>query len=435
MNSYTYDYSRTLMMKIDIGLPDNKGGCKLFNSFEQALEKIKIADALTLGAPKIIYLVGWQYNGHDDKYPAFFEVNEAAKREQDKTALDSLLWLIKEAKKYHTVISFHINLSDAYPDSPLWETYLENNLILLNAFGRPKKTGVWNGRTAYQVRFAEEYKSGFFQKRVDKLFELLPIKELGTVHVDAFFVRKGRSTTISEEKKYRRKMIEYFRAKGVDVTSEFIYRERRNGLRLHFGKSDVIGLIPAFWNLAMSQGDYLKYPPQLLAGGKLNHNIQTDHDLEYLFYGNTTGESEFDASENWENEFLKSFALGAVPYFFLNQHKAERVTGRGKKRKAYFSDNVRTEIEGKKIFKNEACLKEDETLCIPIAWREGSWFAYSSVKNVKTFELPFSDVEIFRITPQGVELFEKRKLENGKITLEFSAGAAYEIRPLNQQKN
>ena len=43
---------------------------------------------------KIIYLVGWQYNGHNDKYPAFFEVNRALKWLQDKDAMESLLWLM-----------------------------------------------------------------------------------------------------------------------------------------------------------------------------------------------------------------------------------------------------------------------------------------------------------------------------------------------------
>lgn len=111
MRKSNYDYSKTMMMKLDIGIPDNKDGCKLNNTFEQALEKIKTVDALTLGAPKIIYLVGWQYQGHDDKYPAFFEVNEAAKRPQDKTALESLLWLVDEAKN----ITLQFRITSTYP--------------------------------------------------------------------------------------------------------------------------------------------------------------------------------------------------------------------------------------------------------------------------------------------------------------------------------
>jgi hypothetical protein len=49
--------------------------------------------------PQVLYLTGWQYNGHDSKYPAWEEVNEALKRDEDATALESLRWLISEARK------------------------------------------------------------------------------------------------------------------------------------------------------------------------------------------------------------------------------------------------------------------------------------------------------------------------------------------------
>ena len=93
---------QTLVMKIGISVPVQKGGTKIINTFENALEIIRKADNLSLGVPKIIYLVGWQYNGHDDKYPAFFEVNKELKRPQDKDARASLIWLMTEARKYHT---------------------------------------------------------------------------------------------------------------------------------------------------------------------------------------------------------------------------------------------------------------------------------------------------------------------------------------------
>ncbi|RLD81470.1 MAG: hypothetical protein DRJ10_06150, partial [Bacteroidetes bacterium] len=83
-------------MKLGISVPDQKGGTRIINTFEDALEIIKKADKLSLGVAKIIYLVGWQYNGHDDKYPAFFEVNKAMKRKGDKTAEESLMWLMRE---------------------------------------------------------------------------------------------------------------------------------------------------------------------------------------------------------------------------------------------------------------------------------------------------------------------------------------------------
>lgn len=161
---HNFDYSRTMMLKIGIGNPDNRGGCRLINSFAEVLEKIKLIDAITCGAPKIVYLVGWQYNGHDDRYPEFFEVNGHAAI-PGMTAQQSLLYLIEEAKKYHCTVSLHINLSDIYKESHLWQEYYDHDLILRKNNGKLKPTSTWNDRTAYQVRFAEEIKSGYFKKR------------------------------------------------------------------------------------------------------------------------------------------------------------------------------------------------------------------------------------------------------------------------------
>ncbi len=105
-------------------------------TFDQALEMVKQIDRIMPGYQKVIYLVGWQYNGHDDRYPEFFEVNEHLKSPKDATARESLLRLVETAKNYHTVISYHINLSDAYPESALWQEYLDHGLTLM----REKRT-------------------------------------------------------------------------------------------------------------------------------------------------------------------------------------------------------------------------------------------------------------------------------------------------------
>ena len=130
-----HDYSKTYVVKLFLSQaefgPDHLGRYKMrdngrqtvYMTCEKALEAIKGMDALTLGLPKIVYLVGWQYNGHDSKYPAFFEGNRAVARASDKDPLDSVRWLMREAKKHHTTVSVHINLFDAYDDSPLFEEY------------------------------------------------------------------------------------------------------------------------------------------------------------------------------------------------------------------------------------------------------------------------------------------------------------------------
>ena len=104
--------------------PTLRPGHEVYCTFEEALEVIRKTDNLTRGIPKIIYLVGWQKGGHDHGYPARCEVNPRMKRAQDATALDSLRWLIREARTFNTTVSLHINMADAYKHSPLWDEYV-----------------------------------------------------------------------------------------------------------------------------------------------------------------------------------------------------------------------------------------------------------------------------------------------------------------------
>ena len=97
---------------------------ELFLTFEQALEVIKRVHRITCGTPQIVLLTGWQYEGHDSKYPSWAGVNEHLKRPQDATALDSLRWLIREARGYNCLATLHINMFDAYEDSPLFDEYV-----------------------------------------------------------------------------------------------------------------------------------------------------------------------------------------------------------------------------------------------------------------------------------------------------------------------
>ncbi|MDR1593995.1 MAG: hypothetical protein LBS43_05860, partial [Prevotellaceae bacterium] len=75
--SWQHEYHQTLWMKLFLSSVDavkgegrqvkmrDRGESKVETTFEQALEIIRKTDNLTLGIPKIVYLVGWQYNGHD----------------------------------------------------------------------------------------------------------------------------------------------------------------------------------------------------------------------------------------------------------------------------------------------------------------------------------------------------------------------------------
>lgn len=424
-----YDYSHTLMMKLDLALPDNQGGCQVMCTFEQAFEVVKQIDRMTPGYKKVLYLVGWQYNGHDDRYPEFFEVNEHLKSPGDSCARESLLRLVEGAKKYNTVISYHINLSDAYPESALWEEYLEKDLILCGRNGKPKVTGTWNGRKAYQVRFEKELQSGYFQKRVDRLLELLPIEEAGTVHIDAFFVRRGKDTEIAREKAARKKMIAYFNQRGIEVTSEFIYREWRCGLRVHFGKSDTIGLISAFWNPVLSKKEILNYPAQFVGFGEQCNSLTPHKSLEWLIYGNMHGEDLLRPEDaDWPQKFLKRFMTYTAPHYYLNMLERLRIRGLGKAAKLCHSEGVVSFARGKRIEQNGRILKNGDELCLPEAVQPNSYLAYSAAGGEQIWYLNGKTARIYRLTPAGLSReFETRTIQDGCIRYFTQPESAYRI--------
>lgn len=425
-----YDYTRTLMLKLDLAIPDPEIGCKVMCTFDQALEIVKQIDRMTPGYTKVLYLVGWQYNGHDDRYPEFFEVNGQLKSPGDATARDSLLRLVEESKKYNTVISYHINISDAYQESALWPEYMANDLILLGRNGQPKVTGVWGGRNAYQVRLAQEWESGYFQKRVDRLLELLPIEEAGTVHIDAFFVRRGRHTPIAREKAARRKMIEYFNSRGVEVTSEFIYREQNSGLRLHWGPSDTIGLIPAFWNPVLSPREILKYPAALVGYGEQCAALTPYKSLEWLIYGNLHGEDILLDHEKpaWAQQFLKRFITYTVPHYYLNQFQRQKMCGVGQSRRLCHSGGVVSRVDGHRIEQNGRVLKRGNDLCLPEVIRPNSYLAYSESGGEQTWYLAGKIANIRRLTPDGVsDQVERVQIINGAVRRHTQPESAWQI--------
>lgn len=164
---YNYDYAQCMVMKLGMAHPDKKnpGKSKVLLTFADALEYIKKIDAITQGITKIYYLVGWQYLGHDDKYPDFFEVNEALKRPEDKTAYDSFKWLSDEAKKYHSVISVHINFNDAYENAPSFGDFVNANALIRKKNGKPHAIENYNGRKCYKTCHKAYWESGLFKRQ------------------------------------------------------------------------------------------------------------------------------------------------------------------------------------------------------------------------------------------------------------------------------
>ncbi|GAB1454686.1 hypothetical protein MASR2M47_47420 [Draconibacterium sp.] len=432
-NQFTHDYSQTLVMKMLIAVPDDNGGTKVYCDLDKALNLIKQTDNLTLGAPKIIYLVGWQYRGHDDLYPAFFEVNPALKRPGDASARESLLWLMEEAKKYNTIVSLHINMTDAYDDSPLWKEYVDNDMISKNEDGSLRVIGNYNNKKAYQINYHNEWEKGYAQMRVDKLLELLPaLKEAGTIHIDAWIAResKGHNETIETEKEFQKKVCAYWRSKGIDITSEWVM-------------DYMLGLVPQYWHFNhQTQEGYLKIPANILTGTHMNPDLKrSDFGLEFIFGTSMYGENLFPSErtkitdEQWEALFARDFYLNFLQYYYLNRLKRLKVEGELKNRTAYFSNDVRVSLADSSVYQNTRLLRSGNTLCFPVLWKnDNSIAAYSEKGAELNYTLPESwnqigKAEVFFITKNGLIKKEDLKINDNKLKISIEAGKPLLIVP------
>ena len=439
---YSFDYSKTMMMKLFLSSPNVRENSTYVNcTFAEALEVIRKTDALTLGVPKILYLVGWQYHGHDDKYPAFFEVNPALKRDCDDDARDSLLWLIEEAKQYHTTVSLHINFCDIYEDSPLWQTYVAANAVIRDREGNPDPIERYNDKPCYKVSFKEEWESGLFVQRWNRLCDLVPLRKIGTVHVDNFLCCYNNcpEVDISEMQDYRDKILDYLRLQGVDVTSEFTYREGPAGRDTysHYCMGTTmypircLGKIPALWWFDnLRDEEYLAYPPAYFGGGLPHDSAFAD-----VFYGNIHGEELWVGdklqSGAWESEYLRQFAMIELPYFWLCRRKRMSVVNHADGTKTvYCSDGIVCRGRDKSIWQNGQMLKNDRFVSLPVPWMEDAYVVYADDAGEKTMHLPGASgvYQMFRMTAGGLCAAGTVTVEDGTAAVGFDGGDAYLLR-------
>lgn len=440
--NFNYDYSRCMVMKIGLAYPEKNapGKSHVLMTFEEVLPYIRQIDNMTPGITKIYYLVGWQYLGHDDKYPDFFEVNEALKRPQDATAWDSFKWLSDEAKKYNSVISVHMNFNDAYDNAPSFDDFVKAGALIRRRSGKPHAIERYNGRKCYKTCHKGYWESGLFKRQFDRFVETFPfIAECGTIHVDNFqcYTNHAPHVGIKEMQDARRKMIEYVKSKGIDITSEFTYKENALlpnkpifGLpRDHFKSApmNTLGLIPmSWWCYRMTNRELIKIPPQLYCGG-----IFREKRLNCLFYGNMHGEDIISKSNpDWAEDFIKDFAAYQVPFHFLCTHRRLALKGHFMGERCIFSDGITTYRRRCRIDCNGETIKYENELFIPYIHERGSYVAYSEkgFEGKRTVALGSGTAAVLEITPDGLKEIETAAIRDSQIKLKIKPRQALLIR-------
>lgn len=398
---YNHAYHRSFVYKVwNAQKPD-----EIINTFADTLALIREIHRFTAGVPQVCYLVGWQYDGHDSKYPAWGAANHRLKRPEDASPEDSLRWLMREAKRYNAIVSLHINMCDAYESSPLWDEYVRNDLLIRDTDGSLKKGGVWGGEQSYLVSKAREWTSGHAGRRIDALLDMLPIADAGTIHIDVFQPTPSpyHNVSRSDDLAAMAAILDYWRSRGVDVTTEWWHHE-------------LVGKVPMVWHSNFDESSRLRYPPELACGGGSAWNMRADHaDRPGGF--SKTPEPGCRYEEAWgesiDGDIARDPAAAAdvfytktLSFIFLNDYRAMRHEITAATYSVDFTDDVRTEI---RVAERRLTLRQDGRLLIdgphrflPAGWRDdGSYIAHSQTGGDTEWALPpaWKSITQARVTP------------------------------------
>ena len=440
-----YDYSKVFVTKLFLcqseydkeylgayKMRDN-GQSTVYMTCEQALEAIKGMDALTPGLQKIVYLVGWQYNGHDSKYPAFFAGNPAVKRECDEDPLESVRWLMREARNHNTAVSLHINMFDAFEDSPAFDLYKKADVL-----ARDKNGDYILGDWAYKVCYAAEWEKGLSRWRLDSLCSLLPLQEAGTIHIDAFHnsvprphIENGKPVirmespispwhgyTAEQDQEGKANIVKYLDSKGIDVTTE--------GVDMNIG-GVTDGWFPMYWHFG-SLEHAMSLPASQSWGGNIYGKVRA-------FGRNMNGESLFresssvgEALEKFKGEFSKTTLIS----LYLNTFgRKALVSDEAGNTFGIFGNGLRTQLKDGvlTVAKDGEVLSDGNDVFIPALWMgDKSVVVYSENGfSDKTWTVPdgvklSNKAKGWILDASGRTEFDGFKVRKGRVTLTLAPG-------------
>ena len=265
---YWNEYTQSFVTKIFLKA---KTRDTVTTTMDQVRDIIRKTYEVSGGIHQIIYLVGWQYDGHDSKYPSWDKVGDHCKSSWSDDPLTSLRMLMREVReKYNCDLSLHLNMTDAHEDSPMWQTYCDKKLLCYNKDGKSPTVG--GAYKWHSISLVKEWRAGVSQKRIDDLLAMIPeLKDSRSVHIDALYAHASPldGLTIEDDSKAIKSIVDYWHARGIDVTGEFLT------------SLDMIGYFPMVYHFNLDESQRLRFPVEVISPGDDVWNVRKERD----YYG------------------------------------------------------------------------------------------------------------------------------------------------------
>jgi hypothetical protein len=400
-----------------------KGGSSENLTFRQVLDRIKEFALQTDSAAWVMYLLGWQYTGHDSGYPSIDSVNH------ELGGYSELVNLIREARKYNVNVTFYDNYDDSYPTHPGWDP----DVICIDPEGNLMKGGAWDGEQSYLISsYKYAVKSGL--DRVKRTLNKYPVKDAYFIDVLAGGYRGGRkydfnpSSPAGAEKNFEGKkmILKAFNDRGFDVATE-------DFTGFFVGYAGTFGDIISFDNIYFKGEQQIPLIP-FIYHGKTSFGMKTSSVSQYaktFLYGQRA-----QKFTNIELVYTPSdYILDALPKQILYGKSMKAYHQNGDNEQVVYDDGTVVNINVKAdtysvIMPDGDVIARNYTSFVPVS--SNVRFACSKDSGEWKYKLPtaWSDqkkISVYRLRSDGSKESIAFTISNGELKFNADADVPYKV--------
>ena len=346
-----------------------------YQSVDKILADIRTVDIVTRGIPKVVVLPGLQkaepsgYAPWDSHWPSFSPLRDGLARPGvNETSDEAVRWMMTEAKKYNTQVTFHLDLNGICTHDSLFQLYKDNELVIF---------GDDFADFPAVINRKREFELGLFQKRIDAIVGRFPeLKQTKLVKTDWNIAYTGKNYSLQDHVNAEKKGLEYLKKKhGIEAITELVqshHPENMYGMRpmaMTFWGNNTIGKMDAPAYIFCGGGS--QYHPW--EAGKCEFSL-----LELLFGATIQVEGRlplpFGSEKHYcdppadEYKLCRDFCYSILVWYYLN--RLLRVSYK-ENDEVQFSNGVRSYVENGSvsITRDGEYIRQGGDLFVSALWR------------------------------------------------------------------
>jgi hypothetical protein len=341
----------------------------------------------------------------------------------NETSDEAVRWLMTEAKKYNTQVTFHLDLNGVCDHDILFQLYKDNGLVI---FGEDLSgfVGVVNRK--------REFELGFFHKRIDAIVARFPeLKQTKLVKTDWNIAYTGKDYSLEDHVNAEKKCLEYLKKQhGIEVITELVQTQHPENL---------YGMRPmamSFWR--DNTIEKMDAPAYIFCGGGSQGDPWTagkcNFPLTELLFGATLqaegrapgAELDYCDSPGGEYKLCRDFCASILPWYYLNRLLRASYN---ENHEVQFSNGVRSFVdEGSvSITRDGEYIRQRGDIFVPALWQNNKEImAWSETGySDRRWQLPpewrgVNMVDVYWNKMAGVQIKERNVAVDGNGCLSLS---------------